>query len=152
MISHYGSWTIDHAAGIAAIVFLTFVVTSVIAICVVVRLPSDFLRTASRQSGRRSVREWSAFVVKNLLALVLIVAGAVLALPGMPGQGLLMIAAGLMLSDLPGRDPLLRGMFEKRSLRTPLNRLRRWFSRPPLAERAPPSAGLLDRGMNRISK
>ena len=144
MISHYGSWAIDHATGIAAMVLLSFAVTSVIAICVVVRLPSDFLRIASRQPGRRSLREWSAFLLKNLLGLFLIVAGAVLALPGMPGQGLLMIAVGLMVSDLPGRDPLLRRMLEKRSVRVPLNRLRRLFSRAPLAERAPASPRLLE--------
>lgn len=137
MISHYGSWAMDHAAGIAAIVLLSFGLTSVIAICVVVRLPADFLRIASRQPGRRSVREWSAFVLKNLLGLFLIVAGAVLALPGMPGQGLLMIAVGLMVSDLPGREPWLRRMLEKRSIRVPLNRLRRLFSRAPLLKGRP---------------
>ena len=103
MISQYGSWAIDHAAAIAAIVVVNFAFTSVVAVCVVIRLPSDFLGAGSRQPGRRIVSEWSASVLKNLLGLVLIVVGAVLALPGLPGQGVLTIAVGLMLSICPAR-------------------------------------------------
>jgi hypothetical protein len=58
--------------------------------------------------------------------------GAVMALPGIPGQGVLTMIIGLTLVDFPGKRSL-----EERILRRPwvlhaINRLRARFARPPL--------------------
>ncbi|HQY62935.1 MAG: hypothetical protein IPF92_23985 [Myxococcales bacterium] len=46
-------------------------------------------------------------IARNVLAGALVVIGLVLALPGVPGQGLLTVVAGLLLADLPGKRRLL---------------------------------------------
>ena len=58
--------------------------------------------------------------------------GVVLALPGVPGQGLLTIFVGILLLDIPGKR-----RFELKIIRRPgvlkyVNRLRDRFNKPPL--------------------
>lgn len=69
---------------------------------------------------------------KNVLGAILVVLGAVLALPGVPGQGLLTILAGLMLLDIPGKRRLERRIVGRPRVLRAVNRLRRRFGSPPL--------------------
>lgn len=81
--------------------------------------------------GRRDVlpaKRWA----KRIAGVALIVLGILLALPGIPGQGLLLVLIGLMLLDAP----LLRRL-ELRLLRVPMvhrsvNKLRVNAGKPPL--------------------
>jgi hypothetical protein len=71
-------------------------------------------------------------IAKNTAGLLLLVLGAVMALPGIPGQGVLTMIIGLTLLDFPGKRRL-----EGRIVRQPwvlqaINRLRARFDRPPL--------------------
>ena len=47
-------------------------------------------------------------VVCSAAAILLILIGLVLSIPGVPGQGLLTILAGLFISELPGTNRILR--------------------------------------------
>jgi UPF0716 family protein affecting phage T7 exclusion len=69
---------------------------------------------------------------KNVLGGILIVIGAILSLPGVPGQGLLTVFAGLLLLDFPGKHRLLCKILSWPRLLQSINRLRTKFSRPPL--------------------
>lgn len=76
-------------------------------------------------------------IARNLLAGALVAVGLVLALPGVPGQGLLTLAAGLLLADLPGKRRVLG---HPRVLRA-VNAARERAGVPPiLPPRPPPSA------------
>ena len=75
---------------------------------------------------------WLRKIGKNLLGIVLVALGVVLALPGVPGQGLLTIFAGILLLDFPGKHRLEgRLMSRPRMFRT-VNRIRERFSKLPL--------------------
>ena len=71
-------------------------------------------------------------VLKNLLGVVLILIGVILSVPGLPGQGLLTVLAGVFLLDFPGKRGFLYKLVGRPLLLHPINRLRTKFSRPPL--------------------
>lgn len=69
-------------------------------------------------------------IARNLVGVLLVAVGLVLALPGVPGQGLLTIAAGLLLADFPGKRRLLG---QRRVLRA-VNRVRTRAGVAPIAQ------------------
>jgi hypothetical protein len=71
-------------------------------------------------------------VLRNLLAVALVGLGIILSLPGVPGQGLLTILLGIMLSDFPGKERLERKIVGYPKVLQALNRLRQRFEKPPL--------------------
>ena len=70
--------------------------------------------------------------LRNLAGLLLIVLGLLLSLPGVPGQGLLTVLAGLLLAELPGKERLLRRLIRIRAVHQTIDRLRARFGRAPL--------------------
>jgi len=71
-------------------------------------------------------------LAKNLGAVVLVLAGLIMSLPGVPGQGLLVILIGLSLSDLPGKRGVERRLIARPLVSRTLNSVRARFGRPPL--------------------
>jgi hypothetical protein len=69
---------------------------------------------------------------KNLAGLVLLLLGAVMALPGVPGQGILTMIIGLTLLDFPGKLALERRLVSRPFVLRQLNGLRGHFRRGPL--------------------
>jgi hypothetical protein len=69
-------------------------------------------------------------IAKNLLGLVLIIAG--IAMLVLPGQGLLTIVVGVVLMNFPGKYRLERWLATRRPVWRSLNWLRRRASRPEL--------------------
>lgn len=131
------SFAIALACGLVTIPFTTLATRAVL-----VRLPADhFVRP------RRTWREaWSGSfwrklgtVSRNLLGIVLLVAGGIMSIPVVPGPGLLTILIGLYLVDFPGKQRLQRQVLQIRRIRGPVNRLRARFGRPPL-ELPPPAS------------
>ena len=82
----------------------TFVVSAVALPWLLTRLPEDYFDETSPTAyppwPRQRVLYWAWRLLKNLLAVVLLVAGFVMLFT--PGQGILTIMAGLWLVDLPG--------------------------------------------------
>jgi hypothetical protein len=76
---------------------------------------------------------WTAGrMLRNFGGLVLVAIGAVLSIPGIPGQGVLTILVGLFLVDFPQRRRLERALVKRPGVLLTLNRLRVRFGRPPL--------------------
>ena len=106
-----------------------------ISLAVLIRLSPDYFaaaRAQSYQNADHGILFWAGVVLKNMLGAMLVILGAILSLPGMPGQGLLTILAGVLLLDFPGKRSLLLKMFRRPLLLRSINRLRMKFSRPPL--------------------
>jgi hypothetical protein len=106
-----------------------------ISLAVLIRLSPDYFaaaRAQSYQTGDHGIFFWAGVVLKNMVGAMLVVLGAILSLPGMPGQGLLTILAGVLLLDFPGKRSLLLKMLSRPLLLRSINRLRIKFSRPPL--------------------
>ncbi len=71
-------------------------------------------------------------ILRNLAGVILVLVGIVLSLPGIPGQGILTILVGLMLTDLPGVRRLERSLARRRGVRGALDTIRAKFGREPL--------------------
>lgn len=102
---------------------------------ILIKLPADyFCSHYDRQiwSGRAPALRISAAIGKNLLGIILIMAGIVMTLPGVPGQGLLTILLGIMLVDFPGKDRLERKLLYRPAVRNSIDKLRARFGKPPL--------------------
>jgi hypothetical protein len=126
------------AAGVwwgIAISIVLAVVSLAVAAAVVVSWPPDHFAATGRTRlwDKRSAPVRALGVVaKNLAGLVMILVGLVMALPGVPGQGVLTMIIGLTLVDFPGKVGLERRLIGRPFVLGRLNRLRARFKRPPL--------------------
>lgn len=106
----------------------------VLVVAVLARLPSDYFQGRSHRSprpARHPALRAALFVGRNLLGLALVGIGVVLALPGVPGQGLLTIFVGLLLVDFPGKFRLFRWFLRQPAIASGIARLRARCGRPP---------------------
>lgn len=69
---------------------------------------------------------------KNLAGVVLLGVGLIMALPGIPGQGILTMIIGFTLVDFPGKRRLERRLISRPAVLRRVNQLRARFARPPL--------------------
>jgi len=102
-------------------------VSPVVAAWLVVRLPSDYFVNPRRQrpawQPKNPALRLVIVVGKNLLGIVLLVAGLVMLLT--PGQGLLTVAIGLLLLDFPGKHRFQRWLITRKPVWRSINWLRR---------------------------
>jgi hypothetical protein len=106
-----------------------------IAAAVVVSWPADRFKEGARAAflaAHPPPLRALARVAKNLAGLVLVLLGAVMALPGVPGQGVLTMIIGLTLLDFPGKRGLERRLVSRPFVLRQLNGLRRRLRRAPL--------------------
>jgi phosphate/sulfate permease len=111
---------------IVAVWLASTVLSMLIAGAVLLALPADYLR-----EGDRSQRHWTARIVRSAAGIVLVAVGIVLSVPGIPGQGILTILAGLTLIEFPGRHRLIRALLGRPAVLRAVNRLRVRFKRRP---------------------
>ena len=127
---------VDLAGAGLGTILAVFVVMCVASLAVVtlfvVRIPTDYFSN-ERRPPASSVRARVAIaVLKNVAGVALVLVGVVLSFPGIPGQGILTILVGLMLTDLPGVRRLERALARRRSVRRALDTIRARFGREPL--------------------
>lgn len=118
-----------------ALVLGIAVVTTAIAMAVVVWLPVDHFKprpTVEHFRDRHPVARWLLVVAKNAAGLAVLPLGVFMALPLVPGPGLVFILIGLSLLDFPGKRALERKLLGRPSVLRFLNDLRANFNRPPL--------------------
>lgn len=115
----------------------SLVLTAILLPVVIVRLPADYFVRPQEAAPPRSPGRRVWHVVKNLLGGLFVLAGLAMLL--LPGQGLLTIAIGLLLIDLPGKRSLERRLIGRPSILRLVNNLRRRRGRPPLQLDAPPA-------------
>jgi len=93
-----------------------------------IRLPPDYFTSRRRPL---STSLWG-MVGWNLLGGALVILGIGLSIPGIPGQGVLTILAGLILMDFPGKRRLLLAVLRRGPVRAVVDGLRARSGRPPL--------------------
>lgn len=97
---------------------------------VIVKMPADyFSRPPVTLSDRGPLRRlW--WLLRNLLALVLLLCGVAMLV--LPGQGLLTILVAIGVSSFPGKYRLERAIMRRPSVYRSCNWIRRRYGRPPL--------------------
>ena len=112
---------------------LTFTLSLALFVGIIVALPARyFAEHRQRWIDQHPVVRWTGIVSRNLLGLAIVGVGVLLSLPGIPGQGLLTVAVGIVLLDIPGKRRLVRKIVHRPGVLRKLNRVRFWFGRPPL--------------------
>lgn len=121
-------WGLAISAGAAIISFIAVV-------AIVVSWPPDRFKAEgdTRPAVRRPlVLHVLLVVAKNLAGALLVALGLIMAIPGVPGQGLLTAVIGLSLVSFPGKRRLERRLIRRPLLLRAVNRLRARFQRPGL--------------------
>jgi hypothetical protein len=112
-----------------------FLASTALAVFIVVRLPRDYFANPRQQMlppASRPVLRLALRIAKNLAGWLLILVGIALALPAMPGEGILTALIGLVLIDFPGKSRLEQKIIRIGWVRKVLNHVRARFNRPPL--------------------
>jgi hypothetical protein len=102
---------------------------------VAVRLPADYFVVVERPlplAGRSLALRVAARVAMNLAGLILVAAGIVLSMPGVPGQGVLTILLGIMLLDFPGKRRVEAALVRRPMVHKGINALRARWKKPPI--------------------
>jgi hypothetical protein len=116
-------WTLAIGLGVS-------ILGGIAATIIVVKLPRDYFARPKQESGLKST---GRKIARNIIAVLLIAGGVVLSLPGVPGPGIVVVLLGLALTDLPGKQKLIRKLAGKPAVLNSMNRVRRRFGRPDLA-------------------
>ncbi|MBI2933279.1 MAG: hypothetical protein HYY16_16665 [Planctomycetes bacterium] len=112
----------------------SILITATLAIVVILRLPADYFTMPRRAppTPRHPALHVLRLVAKNLAGLLLILAGVVMSVPGIPGQGILTLLIGILLVDFPGKYRIERWLIRRPRIARPINWLRRRFRKPPM--------------------
>lgn len=106
------------------------IVSTVVAGLILVFMPPDHF--TARRKPLKGVRRITLAILKNLAGAALVLAGVVLSLPGIPGQGILTVFAGLLLLDIPGKRRLELALLRRPFVQRVIGRLRKRFKKEPL--------------------
>lgn len=125
----------DALGWLAVVSLATFVVSAVVLPWLLTRLPADYFDettpTAHPRWPRHPALYWSWRLLKNLLGVVLLLAGFVMLVT--PGQGILTILGGLWLLDLPGKRRWERRIISRPKVLASINWIRKKAGQQPLS-------------------
>jgi hypothetical protein len=107
--------------------------TFLFGVAVVLWLPADyFVRNGAPPSARHPVLRASGYILKNALGWFMIPLGIFMALPLVPGPGLVFILIGISLVDFPGKQRLEERLLAYPRVLHAVNRLRQRYGRLPM--------------------
>jgi hypothetical protein len=110
--------------------------TTALGVAMVVWMPADyFLAGPSGPPAwwrRHPLLLGGGLLLKNSLGALFVIAGAVMALPLVPGPGLLFMLLGFSVLDFPGKRRVERRLLGVQTVLRSLNGIRARFNRPPL--------------------
>lgn len=122
--------------GLAAIaVVAATLLSTALVVGFIVRIPPGyFLGAGDGVAGRIGSPVGRALyrIGRNLLGLALVGLGVILALPGVPGQGLLTILVGVLLLEIPGKRRIELAIVRRPAVLRGINAIRARFDQPPL--------------------
>jgi len=104
---------------------------------IIIRLPADYFvrqdRVTVASSSAHPAVVMMANAFKNFVGIVLIIFGAIMLF--IPGQGILTMLIGLMLTNFPGKYHLEQKIVARPAILRTLNRIRERAGHEPLAVR-----------------
>lgn len=119
---------VEHVLLAAGVWVLLNLGSLVLVLRITLALPEDYFEADAPSHIRWTLGRLG----RNVGGIALILVGAALSIPGVPGQGLLTVLAGVLLVDFPRRRRFERMLVGRKGVLLALNRLRGRFGRPPL--------------------
>ena len=138
-IQHVADWLQGHPWIVGILTgfsLLTIVGSFFFVSWAIVRIPPDYFA-----HERPSEMPWerlhpglriAAIVAKNVLGVLFFLAGFIMALPLVPGPGVVTMLVGLALIDVPGKRRLERWIARRKTVFAAMNKLRSKYGHPPL--------------------
>lgn len=127
------TWFIEHWVLLAIFSVVSFIASIVGSTMLLMSLPEDYFKKERRiQRIKNPIFRICLFFLKNAFGGLLVIVGVLLSLPGIPGQGVLTILTGLIISDFPGKRRLERRLVRVPVVLSTANQIRSRFKRPPL--------------------
>ena len=123
----------EYAVLFVTVSVVSFIVSIVLTPILILRIPPDYFSHERRHrvlAKQHPIIRFVLIAAKNMLGIVLILAG--LALFVLPGQGLITMLVGLLITDYPGKFALERWLVLRRRVLPTLNWLRTRYGRAPL--------------------
>jgi hypothetical protein len=125
------NWSVQQIAWSVGIGVVLLIGTAVAGALFAIYLPADYLTRPNKVWDKgRSAWQWAVLVLKNLVGLVLIVAGVLMFV--LPGQGVLTIIIGLLMLNFPGKRKLVAALIRRAKVLGSFNLLRTRYGKPPL--------------------
>lgn len=128
-------WIGEYALWLGVFSVITFIVSLALIPILVARIPEDYFVDSKRHlvhAHKLHPLLYLAFMVaKNLLGILLLVAGIVMLI--LPGQGIITILIGISLMDFPGKFTLERYFVSQSSVFNAINWIRKRAGSPPLS-------------------
>jgi len=119
---------------VGTLILLVQVVISYAAIIfVMIKLPADYFSSSYAKNQNTDAPffiRWGGVILKNLIGVILIIAGIVMVVT--PGPGGLTILLGLIMMDIPGKRPLEAKLIQRPTVFSAINNLRARYNKPPL--------------------
>jgi hypothetical protein len=120
------------AAGLGLFV-VSLILSAVIVEIVIEKIPDNYFSSqyqADFLPNASWITRWGVVIAKNLVGVVLVLAGIVMLIG--PGQGVLTILIGLIMLDIPGKRPLEAKIISRPAVLSAVNGLRARYGKPPL--------------------
>ena len=118
----------------AVVVFLvTLLASALIVGIVIVKIPDNYFSSHYQEDflpNASWLTRWGVVIGKNVLGVVLIIAGIIMLIG--PGQGILTILIGLVMLDIPGKRPIEAKIIQRPTILAAVNSLRARYNKPPL--------------------
>lgn len=128
------NWLQAHGWWLATLSVVLGVLALTASVLFLLWLPADyFLQTRPAFESRRHPFVHVLLLVgKNVIGLIIALAGGIMSLPLVPGPGLLLLLIGLSLMNFPGKRQLELKILRTRWVLNPLNWLRAKGGKMPL--------------------
>lgn len=122
----------DLLAWLAIISVITFVISVVLIPIVISRLPENYFMSSYRNQLliKKGATRTIVMLAKNLLGLILVIAGFLMFF--IPGQGILTMLIGLGLMNFPGKYAMERKLVSKPAVLKSMNWIRKKAGVEPL--------------------
>jgi hypothetical protein len=132
-VAHFGKWLAKGGLWLGVGISLVLAIGSIALVAlVVVQWSPDHFKLRLPGAPDPEPPHPVARVAKNAGGVLLVLLGMVMALPGIPGQGILTMIVGLTMIDFPGKRGLERRLIGRPHILHAINRLRARFGRAPL--------------------
>ena len=125
--------TLGRAALGVGLFLISLIGSALVVGVVLVKIPANYFSShyqADFLPNARWLTRWGVVIAKNVVGLILVLAGIVMLIG--PGQGILTILIGLILMDIPGKRPIEAKIIKRPVILAAANDLRARYNRPPL--------------------
>jgi hypothetical protein len=119
----------------AALIVVSFAVSMFVISVVMVKIPANYFHSDYEHhflTDKHFILRWTVIVIKNIVGVVLILLGLIMAFPGVPGPGVLTILIGLIMVDIPGKRRIEALIIKRPTILSAVNGLRLKYNKPTL--------------------